>query len=111
MGPEGRIVAVAAEAGEVFIVGTAISLNRSRQLDLVDAQGRTVAAWEILQNETAFRFALPLRKGANRFTLRTTPRDEPRGGSDERRVTIALSDLALQPIGVTPPTGPPRCTS
>jgi hypothetical protein len=98
---------------ETFVTGVAVSANIPRRLDVLDEAGRPVGAWQILPGETYFRFALQLKTGFNRFTLRATPGEARRAKFDDRRVTVAISALTTQPVrgGAPPTSATPTCRS
>jgi hypothetical protein len=74
-----------------------------------------VSSWEILPTGTTFRFALPVERRLNTFTLRATPGAGPRGGGDPRRVSIAMGPLDVAPVPGAAGGGPvdthPACAA
>jgi hypothetical protein len=83
---------------EVFLFGSAVSLGRPRELDVLDSAGEQVGAWEILERQTWFRFALPVEPGLNRFVFRTKPGAVRGGSADSRRRAIAVSSFTVSSI-------------
>lgn len=82
---------------DVFLTGSAFSLDRSRELDVFASSGEQVGAWEILVVETGFRFALRVRKGMNRFVFGAKPGAVRKGG-DARKRAVAVSSFTVSPI-------------
>ncbi len=98
MGDRSDILVFSPRDDEIFLSGLAVSLGRSRRLDVIDVSGGSVGSWEILEAETSFRVPLRVKSGMNRFTLRVTPGAEPRSSWDTRKVTLAVSPLSTAPI-------------
>jgi hypothetical protein len=62
-----------------------------------DAAGARVGAWEISPFESAFRFALHVQPGVNRFFFVATP-GAVRSDDDRRLRAIAVSSLEVASI-------------
>ena len=92
-----EVLVFAPRDDDVFLYGSAVSLDGSRELDVFDSSGKQIGAWEISPFDSAFRFALPVRKGMNRFVLETKPGAVRKNG-DLRERSIAVSPLTVAPV-------------
>jgi hypothetical protein len=98
MPEQSEVVVYSPRTERVFLSGTAASLGRARDLLVFDSSGEQVGAWRIEELESAFRFALPVRDGINRFVLVARPGPVRRDG-DPRLRAVAVSSLTVAPIG------------
>jgi hypothetical protein len=81
--------------GHVLVEGSAVSLGQPRTLFVRDVTGNVVATWAIGTDETSFHIRLGIEPYFNTFTLTTTPGPVTRGFGDDRKVSIAISQMRV----------------
>jgi hypothetical protein len=85
------------KADGVLIGGAAVSLNHPRTLVVRDARGEVVAKWQIGTGVTTFDIPVSVEPGFNIFTLTSSPGATKRGFGDNRKVSVAFSQIHVLP--------------